>query len=328
MIRFLFVFLTAAAFVSCTQFNTVDVINFDTKKVRVQKLNINSEAKDYGPFFKSDGKSLFFVSNREGSKAAENAPPSDDIWVSLIENIENMRFREPFHTDKLDNFKEIGINTHFNEGSIAFNYDGNKMYFTGCGREDDRGACDIYVTENISGKWTMPVNLKNINSEYWESQPSLTNDEGKMYFSSTRPKNPNQKLLEISDKNIDIWVSSYNYDDKEWSKPENLEIINSEGREMSPCIAADNVTLLFASDYYQPNYGGLDLYVTRYDPKTGTWSKPQNLGKSVNTSNDELMPTLAGGGAYMIYTSARGDEDSRQLDLYMAKFPKPIILKK
>ena len=57
MIRILLAFFTAAALVlvSCTQFNSVDILVFDTKKVSVQKLNINSEAKDYGPIFKSDG---------------------------------------------------------------------------------------------------------------------------------------------------------------------------------------------------------------------------------------------------------------------------------
>ena len=46
--------------------------------------------------------------------------------------------------------------------------------------------------------------------------------------------------------------------------------------DSQPTIAADGVTLYFASD--RPGgYGGIDLYVTKRDPKTGVWSAPQKL---------------------------------------------------
>ncbi|MBK6523344.1 MAG: PD40 domain-containing protein [Sphingobacteriaceae bacterium] len=44
-----------------------------------------------------------------------------------------------------------------------------------------------------------------------------------------------------------------------------------------PTIAADGLTLYFASD--RPGgYGGIDIYVTHKNPKNGQWSVPENLG--------------------------------------------------
>ncbi len=330
MLRFIIAISLFITFLlaGCSQFNSVQVIDFDKNKIEAKKLNINSEGVDYAPFLLFDGKTLFFVSNREGSKlSAENAF-SHDFWFAKMQNIDDLSFSTPEHSDKFDNFASIGINTLFDEGSIVFSQDGKELFFTACGRHDDMGGCDLYYSKKENGNWSMPINLNILNSMYWDAQPTLTSDGSTLYFVSTRPINPKQKLLEISDKNIDLWVSHFNIEKNEWEQPKNFAPINTPGREMSPFICKDDITLIFASDYYQPNYGGLDLYITRYDKTTNKWSKPENLGKSINTSGNEFLPAVSQDGKFMIYTSVDINSENPKCNLFYAKFPESIIVSK
>lgn len=56
------------------------------------------------------------------------------------------------------------------------------------------------------------------------------------------------------------------------------------GREITPFLAPDGVTLYFASDAH-PGYGKQDIFVTRrLDESWTQWSEPLNLGPAVNTA--------------------------------------------
>ncbi|MBL7931526.1 MAG: OmpA family protein, partial [Bacteroidia bacterium] len=72
--------------------------------------------------------------------------------------------------------------------------------------------------------------------------------------------------------------------------------------DSQPTIASDGVTLYFASD--RPGgYGGIDLYYTVKDPKTGLWSIPQNMGPSINTKGDEKTPFIHSDSETLYFSS-------------------------
>jgi hypothetical protein len=77
----------------------------------------------------------------------------------------------------------------------------------------------------------------------------------------------------------------------EWSEPKNMgEPINTPHKETQPTLSSDGRTLYFACD--KPGgYGKLDLYVSRMGPD-GIWSKPENLGDSINTVGYESSPFI------------------------------------
>ncbi len=90
--------------------------------------------------------------------------------------------------------------------------------------------------------------------------------------------------------NFDIYYSDYA--DGEWTKPKKVEGINDPVRwDSQPTLASDGKTLYFASDRLG-GYGGVDLYVTTKDEVTGQWSKPANLGRTINTNGDEKCPFI------------------------------------
>jgi outer membrane protein OmpA-like peptidoglycan-associated protein len=295
-----------------------------SRRIRIINLGpiVNWEGLDYAPTVSADGRTLYFVSNRPGSKLTSDGKNSHDFWAAKKKERLDTIFFAPFNIDTTTNLGKLGVNTELNEGVASISSDGQTLYFTGCNRPDGIGDCDIYRTTIEGDRWGRPVNLgKNVNSELFDSQPSIAPDNSRLYFVSTR-KGPNSDGRNIP-KNFDIWYSDWDNDLEEWKPAQNLEAINTKGREVSPFIAADNQTLFFASDGHKPNIGGLDFYVTRFDPVTKTWSKPENLGEPINTKEDEMFLSLPASGDILYFSSRRTDIPGYQgdFDIFMAFVP-------
>ena len=126
---------------------------------------------------------------------------------------------------------------------------------------------------------------------------SISIDNKHLYFAMMRQEGGLQP-------NCDIYVSDF-YEDY-WSDIRKLSanVNHTKYWDSQPTIDADGLTLYFASD--RPGgYGGIDLYVTKQDPKTRVWSIPQNLGPKINTSGDEKTPFIHS-DKHTLYFSSTG----------------------
>jgi outer membrane protein OmpA-like peptidoglycan-associated protein len=293
-------------------------------RIRIINLGpiVNSVGVDYAPTVSADGKTLFYVSNRPGSRIDEKNDPSHDFWAAKKNDRLDTIFFQPYNIDTLTNLNYLNVNTEFNEGAASISADRQSLYFTACNRPDGLGQCDIYKSTIEGDKWGRPVNLgKNVNSDNWDSQPSISPDQKRIYFVSSR-KGPNSDGKPIL-KNMDIWYSDWDDDAEEWKEAQNLEELNTDVQDFTPFIAADNSTLFFASKGHDPNIGGLDFYYSRYDASSNSWSKPENLGEPINTKADEQFITLPASGDIIYFSSTRSDLPGYQggLDVFMAFVP-------
>jgi len=248
---------------------------------------INSNESEYFPSLTIDGSELIFT------RRVNNF--NEDFYSSQ-RNDTNWQKSSPLPGN---------INTDQNEGAQMISQDGQWLVFTGCNRRGGFGSCDIYISYRTKNGWSEAINLGgHINSEDWDSQPSLSPDKRELYFTSRRPGGFGGS---------DIYVSRLQPNGR-WSEAENLgNEINTVGDESSPFIHADNETLYFTSNGL-PGYGDQDIYLTRKGPK-GDWSIPENLGYPINTINTEgtLFITSDGNTAY--YASDRSDTRGG-LDIY------------
>jgi Tol biopolymer transport system component len=123
--------------------------------------------------------------------------------------------------------------------------DGLTMYLSS-DRDGGQGRSDLWMTQQVGGQWTAPVNLgPTINSEHGESEPSVTPDGQTLFFSSDRPGGQGSS---------DIWVS--HLIDDTWTEPKNLgPAFNSIGSEREPEIAPNGAMLYFTGS----RAGGLGL---------------------------------------------------------------------
>jgi outer membrane protein OmpA-like peptidoglycan-associated protein len=294
---------------------------------------VNTSADDYAPTVTADGKMIYFVSNRVGSKELPNGKLSTDFWAftkQISDDTVIVEGNRPFNIDPSADVDQSGVNTVLHEGVASISGDGKTLYFTGCNRPDGYGDCDIYKVTLRGDQWGKPINLgRNVNSEYFDSQPSISPDESRLYFVSTRP-GPNSSGKNKHDE-MDIWYSDWDDNLDEWKPAQNLSQINTKGKDCSPFICADGRTLIFSSDGLPGGFGGLDFYYTVYNPSTRTWSSPQNMGQPLNTRFDEQFLSMTADGKVVYFSSTRSDLPGYQggLDLFMGvvpTYPRTILI--
>lgn len=88
-----------------------------------------------------------------------------------------------------------------------------------------------------------------------------------------------------------IYVSKFS--GSQWSNPEVLgEGINEEGSNTQPTVATigKKEVLFFSSNRKLQSRGGYDIWYSIIDPRKGTYRRPQNAGKQINTEGDEVTP--------------------------------------
>ena len=187
--------------------------------------------------------------------------------------------------------------------------DGKKLYLTGCGWKRD-SSCDLYVSEMVDGRWSMPQAIKgSVNTNSWESQPCVSSDGRELYFVSRR------------NGNADIY-RSLRHSDGTWSEPQNLGApINTKGTEMAPFLHPDGRTLYFSSDKHI-GMGGFDLFMSRRG-EDGQWQQPVNLGFPINTSGDEINFFVAADGKTAFVSSQR-EGGNGGYDIYTFELPEEI----
>lgn len=102
-----------------------------------------------------------------------------------------------------------------------------------------------------------------------------------------------------------------------WQQPENLglQVNGDRSWESQPTVSADGQTLIFASNR-KGGQGGIDLWRCRR-LKNGDWSRPENLGSSVNTAGNEKAPFLAADG-HTLYFLSDGWQGFGGYDIYFA----------
>ena len=75
----------------------------------------------------------------------------------------------------------------------------------------------------------------------------------------------------------------------EWSRPQRLTGISEGISEASyPFMLADGVTFYFAGKG-EESIGGYDIFLTRYDSRSGSFLKPENIGMPFNSEANDYM---------------------------------------
>lgn len=243
-----------------------------------------------------------------------NSSPYSEYLPSLTADGESMIFtrlvgrqEDFFVSKKIDSIWQTAtpvaeLNTENNEGAQTISPDGKMLLFAAKDRPDGFGSFDIYFSKNQNGQWTAPKGFPAINTEAWESQPSISADGRTIYFASTRAGGLG---------GIDIWF--VRFENGRWSAAQNLGApVNTRWDDQTPFIHPDGTTLYFTSEGHA-GVGGKDLFLSRLD-SAGKWGIPQNLGYPINTKGHEGTITVSLDGKTAYY--GRGDNQEKKYDIY------------
>lgn len=266
--------------------------------------NINSSHADYNPVLNVAQNTLIFT--RTIKDNTNPAGGDENIFVSYKKG------------DSWTPAVGVGqpLNSPVREGAPAISADGKTMLLTICesygeygqGREG-LGSCDLFVSFYRNSSWTNPRNLgQNVNTNKFDSQPSLSSDGKTIYFSSARNGGYGES---------DIYKTEFR--NGKFSIPVNLgPEINTPGKEEGVFIHPDNQTLYFTSNYH-PGLGGADIFMSKKQAD-GSWGTPINLGYPINTNEQEWSISVDANGkfAYMVSDRSGGQGD---MDIYQFLLP-------
>ncbi len=216
---------------------------------------------------------------------------------------------------KVEELKEL--NSRDADFSPAFGRDDfGVIYFTSS-RDDaagnkthgatGQGFTDIFESRlDKKSKWSIPVPVDVINSEFEDGTPFIISDYREMYFTRC-------EAGKREEKGCVIMFSKSSGDS--WSEPEKLEILPDSLVAAHPALTSDGLTLYFVSDMAGGS-GGKDIWKVTRTATGQSWSDPENLGPDINTSGDELFPYLR--DETTLYFSSDGLIGMGGLDIFKA----------
>lgn len=274
--------------------------------------NINSGLSEMAPVISPDGKTLFFAR----SKRNDRYNSVRDIYVASVQK-----------NGKWAKAENIGKKINNNGWNVpcGITPDGNKILLTGEYLPNGKlkeGFSMAYMTTN---GWSEPKPLKIKNMpRHMQVQAGTISPDGKVIiFPSYR------QIGEEFYGTMDLYIT-FEESPGVWAEPINLgKVVNTEGYETSPFLAADGKSLYFSSDGHG-GFGSQDIFVTtRLDNTWKSWSRPENLGAEVNSRNWEAYFTIPASGEYAYVGSRKASMG--KMDLYRIKVknapkPEPIVI--
>ncbi len=250
----------------------------------------------------------------------------DKNWKEAVNTLQKFKnyFPEDNRIDKIiailkapdENIKRQSIsqiiNSSGHEYAPVITADGKTLYFCGRNRDKSIGGEDIFVSKFKNGAWTKPELIEgNLNTPYAHEAPLAISADG-------------NRLLIFAKSDI-------YYSDKGeygWTQPRAFPSVNDpKSWEADAMISADGNAIFFISDrkenignhhefgreFHGSHTGNSDIYVSVKTPKG--WSKPVNLGKTINTPFAERSPFLHP-DMKTLYFSSDGHAGLGMLDVF------------
>lgn len=276
--------------------------------------NINTKYSEIAPIISADGNTLYFGRSYLELSAY---PDSTNYDIYVANKLPNGKWSK---AEKMP----WPINNEGDNLVISVSPDGNTLLLEGVYSKTGKylGDDGISITHRTKTGWEIPSQV-------------IIDDYYNLDIYETFCPSPNGNVLVMSVERTetlgdkDLYVS-FRKENGTFTKPEHMgSDINTFMGEGTPFIAPDGKTMYIYSEGL-PGYGSADIYVTRrLDESWKKWSKPQNLGKMVNTNDWDTYYTVSAKGdfAYLVSTAnAIGAGDIFSIQLSEEAKPDPVVL--
>ena len=207
------------------------------------------------------------------------------------------------------------VNSSYDEQSPFISPDGKVLYWTLANHPDNVGGKkdpgDIWYSVWTGEEWSLPLHGGNkINNAGYNAVAGFSHDGERIFLLSHYNKAGNQQA---QSQGIAVSLKTQ----EGWSAPENINIpyfLNRSGSTQGYLSTAVEA-FVFSADSYS-SVGTEDLYVSVLE--SGKWSEPKNLGHQINTTFQELSPSLSADGKYLFFAS-NGRQGYGSFDIYYSE---------
>ena len=284
---------------------------------KVEYVGINSTSADFSPVYFKKG--LVFVSGRSANSG-----------IRRVFNWDASSFLDLFY---LEDLKVLGAETggasatgSSSQNSVLKATPNSKKlgndYYTPPTSNDTKtigrkgneyitGSKDLDYEENPS----IPTEKfsKSLNSKYHEGPCTFFHDGSKIVFTRNSQSAGGGVFGQKKSAAITrLKLFTAEFEDNEWRKIKEIPFNSNEYSCGHPTLTIDDKVMYFVSDM-PGGYGGTDIWMTRYN--NGEWTKPQNLGGTVNTRGNEMFPFIDERGN--LYFSSDGHPGLGDLDIFL-----------
>ncbi|MGQ9620986.1 MAG: PorE family type IX secretion system protein [Bacteroidales bacterium] len=213
------------------------------------------------------------------------------------------------------------LNSRYADFSPAYGRDDFGIVYFTSSREGSQGKkthgatgqsfTDIFETRlDKKGKWSLPVPVEGLNSEFEDGTPNTSTDLKEIYYTRCEAGKREKKGCVI------MYSTRRG---EEWNEPKNVGLLADSVVAAHPAISPDGLTLYFVSDI-AGGYGGKDIWYVTRDNLSAPWSGPKNAGPDINTPGDEVFPYVRNDG--ILYFASDGHIGMGGLDIFKS-LPQP-----
>ena len=166
-----------------------------------------------------------------------------------------------------------------------------------------------YAKADGKGNFGSPELIKgDVNGVYHDGPCAFIGDSI-MYFTRNNYIKKKTKMGDADVVNLKMYKATRK--DSLWKIQEEFPYNSNDYSTGHPAISKDGKTMYFVSDM-PGGLGGTDIYVTKMEGDK--WGKPVNMGPKINTSLNEMFPTIF--HDTILYFSSEGHTNMGGLDIF------------
>ena len=217
------------------------------------------------------------------------------------------------------------VNSAYREIAPVISPDGKTLYYTRWKHPDNLGNSknqDVWFSEmQKDGKWGLAKPI---------GQPINNTEHNAICAISPDGKTILLNNVYLKDGSMAKGVSISTKTATGWGFPKSITIKNFKNKsDYAEYSFSPNGRILIMTGQFTETQGGKDIYVSFLQPDD-TWSEPKDLGKKINSADEESTPFIAADGKTLYFStkgiSGYGNNDiflSRRLDDTWLKWSEP-----
>lgn len=264
----------------------------------------------------------YFVMQQEWEQAAQTYRRYEPLFPTMKKKFDKIveLLLDDNSGTRIDNLGP-NINTRAGEFMPLPSTDGQSLFFTGVSRLGGKGGEDIFVSDRVGQHWDTARDLHGqVNTGNHEFGTTISADGNQLVLFASRTDGLGGGDLYYSDKGMGGFGPLQTFPPP----------INSMFWDCDGFLTSDGKAMIFSTDrpgnvgryqkkdvlYHGERWGNVDLWVC-LNTDTG-WSKPINLGETINTEWAERSPFLHPDGKTLYFCSS-GHPGFGKLDVFVSK---------